>query len=192
MPVDCIQCRTDVNLWLVVARPTTVFSKKLPVNMRANITCFVGKVLLGLLLTYVGDLLSSSKAPINSIIMSKVKRLWACGDVISTADADALVFLSTRISKVWYQSVFGYRLDQFAYLEDLLDRNHMTDSNPVKTSLTADIGAEGPSWTPIEDRVELLMSPEVKEAQRMGGSSCGCRSGHALTLLIQCRWHVNL
>ena len=123
---------------------------------------------VGILITYVDDLMTASTPGINALLMAKFKSIWACGEV-STTLVGNVVFLSTQITKVFYKSQFGFKLDQKAYTKDLIERHRMEESSPRKTIIQPDLHETGPTLEMPERMEDKLVMAEVKEAQSLAG-----------------------
>ena len=164
-PTRFTQSRTDPNMWKIVKMPTNVLRLKVPVCIRVRIAAFIEPVTVGLMLTYVDDLLAASKAELLRQIKKTIREIWKCGDVSSSLDKQDILFLSSRIVKTsdWIQ------LDQQPYALDLIDSNGLIEANSTRVAIAADQGMQGQVSESHEEEVDSLMSETVRQAQRMAG-----------------------
>ncbi len=136
MPARPVQALIDPCLWAIQIKPVELLKNKIPIAIRAKVSKFLGKTTVGVMLTYVDDVLVAATKELSLQVLKNINTRWKCSEATSTIKGDRLVFLSTRVTKVncvHGNKGFGYQIDQQAYAKDLIDRHGLTEANPVNT-----------------------------------------------------------
>ena len=104
MPHRLKQLATDTSVWAVIKQPTDFFKEKntklfLPVPMRLLIKAFLGDMMVGVMITYVDDVLAVGPKSIVAPVVSVVKKIWTCSDGEYTYNDQLILFCATRIKR---------------------------------------------------------------------------------------------
>ena len=158
---------TDPSVWIITRRPSSLLAAKLkgykmPRLVRVLIAQFVGNETVGLVLTYVDDILVMSEKNLGKTVMKLVGDRWKCTKPAVLSEDKQITFCSVRMT-----AVFGGRdilLDQEAYTIDMIERRKITNANkaPIQPDECASVQSTNlEGMTPKEiSKLEVVLEAQ--------------------------------
>ena len=116
---------------------------------------------VGWLVSYVDDLLATSKGPAARAILEKVGKTWKCSQTNYLEEGQEMNFVGLQLYRI--PGGRGIVMHQKSYTENLLAKHGLGECNPSKTT-----GEAADDSTAVE-AAETVDETAVKEAQQIVG-----------------------